>query len=174
MILPARSTFLSSAIVLFSSLLLLFLFYVNPLGDRLNQLDFSSVATYAQLLFFVLHFLFFISGVQLYLRRNNVIQLEIGSKNLKYMPVDVTPTISRRYSIEVLSMYFRKKLISLDYAEIKTIEIYKSGWKGDFIIFKFKSGKILYLPFLANDLNHFDAVYNFIQNRFQKLKSDIS
>ena len=171
-LLPMRVTFLSLLMICFSSMVLYTVFLPSLLTIELSDIDFYKIDTYLYqflnvLLLFLFLFLLF-SGLKLFIRRNNVIQLEIDNIGIKYMDIDWR-TLGKQGTISIVTMYFSKKYKFVAYREIINIYETESTSKGRIINIATYNQTIL-LPFLPDDNGEFDAVKMAIQNRFEKYK----
>jgi hypothetical protein len=151
---PARVSFLSMVMILLSAAVITLL----GVGGVLQKFRWTLIESYPPLIPLLVFCFIFFKGIQLWTRRNEVVQLRLSDAGLDYMPVDVNG-VGRGRAVSILTMYFRTKMVSLHYNNIDAIEIDKNERRGDMIRITTVSHLVIFLPFLPNDINQLEAVY---------------
>ena len=159
---PARVTFLCFIMILLSAAVMTTIIYPAFL-DATSQ---SNTAYIFLILLLILFGYVCWKGVELFLRRNHVIQLRLTRTSIQYLPVDVKGS-GRGRGFSILTMYFRKNLTELEYNQIKNIELERNVWNGDRIRITRKSGQVIILPFLADNQNQLHAVFFALSRRWE-------
>ncbi|QXU44158.1 hypothetical protein [Pedobacter sp. D749] len=108
-------------------------------------------------------------GIRLWMRRNEVVQLRFDITGIEYMPVDVS-RVGRGRGASIVSMYFIKKIVSLNYNEMDAIVIEKNFWNGDMIRITTVANQVIFLPFIPNDVDELKAVYQTLVERWSQAK----
>lgn len=168
LIAPARVIFLSGFMILLSSGVIAFMASCGFFQD----FKWTATDNYPPLVSILIFAFILYNGIKLWSRRNEVVQLKFTPTGVEYMPVDVKG-VGRGRGVSVLSMYFRTKMVSLNYDNIQAVSIDKNAWSGDMIRISTVAHREIYLPFLPNDINQFESVYNTFLERWNQSKRGI-
>lgn len=166
---PYRSTTLSVIMIVFPMLFFYLFVQLSPM--IIKDIQTESVITVIILSVLSVIVLFaslycFFTGVKLFMRRKKIVQLIIDNDSLEFFPIYDFGTTAR--STNAISMFFRKKMQKVYFTDQLTVEIIKDKWLGNKIRMHVE-GVGFYLPYLYNDMNELEEVYQTIQQRLQKV-----
>lgn len=164
-----RSTTLSIIMIVFP--MLFFYLFVQLSPVIIKDIQTESVITVITLSAFSFVVLFaslycFFTGVKLFMRRKKIVQLIIDDDSLEFFPIYDFGATAR--STNALSMFFRKKMQKVYFTDQLTVEMIKDKWLGNKIRMHVE-GIGFYLPYLYNDMNELEEVYQMLQQRLQKI-----
>jgi hypothetical protein len=108
----------------------------------------------------------FIIGLRLFLRRNQVVQLQFEATGLRYLSVDWSPRKGRTLFLLV----FNQKFTFLPYSEMREVEIRQSLYFGNSIVIRTNSNTV-YLPFLGDNNQQMIAMIEQIKGHVIKKES---
>ncbi|WP_034744588.1 hypothetical protein [Chryseobacterium vrystaatense] len=165
---PYRTTTLSVVMILMPVFLIYIVVQLLPQMIEEIKADISFetiiVSVLSVILFFASAYCFF-HGIKLFIRRNNIIQLVIDDDRLEFFPIYDFGTARR--STNALSMFFRKKMEKVYFTDQLTVEKINDKWQGDKIRMRVE-GVSFYLPYLYNDANELEGVYQAIKQRLER------
>ncbi|SDE87721.1 hypothetical protein SAMN05216464_110153 [Mucilaginibacter pineti] len=163
---PSRVIFFSMVLILFPVGVLAFFIY----SGFLQRFKWTSPESYPPLLSILILGFVLYKGVRLWMRRNEVVQLRFTTAGIEYMPVDISG-VGRGRGASIVTMYFKTKMVFLNYNDMDAIAIDKNAWRGDMIRITTISKGVIFLPFLPNDDDQLDAVYGTFVERWSQVKS---
>jgi len=105
------------------------------------------------------------TGIKLFIRRKKIIQLIIDDDSFEFFPIYDFGTTAR--NTNTVSMFFRKEMKKAYFTDQLRIEMIKDKWQGNKIRI-YVEGVGFYLPYLYNDSNEMDEIYQTLQQRLQK------
>jgi hypothetical protein len=142
----------------------LFLFIIlMSIGDVFN---FKEGITYIMLGLGIIMLGVFVTGLRLFLRRNQVVQLQFEANGLRYLSVDWSPRKGRTLFL----LIFNQKFTFLPYNEMREVEISQSLYFGDSIVIRTNSNTV-YLPFLGDNKQQMIAIIEQIKGDVTKKES---
>ena len=165
---PYRSTMLSVLMILFP----MFFFYLFAQLSPMIIKDIQTESVIKVIIIAVfsiivlcgaLYCLF--TGIKLFIRRNKIVQLIIDDDSFEFFPIYDFGTAAR--STSTVSMFFRKEMKKAYFTDQLRIEMVKDKWQGNKIRM-YVEGVGFYLPYLYNDTNELEEVYQTLQYRLQK------
>ena len=159
---PARVTFLSFIMILLSAAVMTTIVY-PALRDPMTE---STTDYIFPILMLVIFGYVCWKGIQLFFRRNEVVQLRLTPTAIQYLPVDTIGS-GRGRGFSILTMYFKRSLVSLALNQIRSIEMERNAWRGDMIKITPKAGQVIRLPFLTDDQNQLEAVFADLSRRWK-------
>lgn len=166
---PYRSTTLSVIMIIFPMLFFYLFAQLSPV--IIKDIQTESVITGIILSVFSVIVLFaalycFFTGIKLFMRRKKIVQLIINDDSLEFFPIYDFGTTTR--STNTISMFFRKKMQKVYFTDQLTVEMINDKWLGNKIRMGVE-GVAFYLPYLYNNMNELEEVYQTIQQRLQKV-----
>jgi hypothetical protein len=142
----------------------LFLFIIlMSIGDVFN---FKESITYIMLGLGIIMLGVFVIGLRLFLRRNQVVQLQFETSGLRYLSVDWGPRKGRTLFLLV----FNQKFTFLPYNEMREVEISESSYFGNSIVIR-TTVNTIYLPFFADNKQQMSAIVEQIKGFVTKKES---
>lgn len=135
----------------------------TSIGDVFN---FKESITYIMLGLGIIMLGVFVIGLRLFLRRNEVIQLQFETSGLRYQSVDWTPRKGRTMFL----LMFNQKFTFLPYSEVREVEISQSSYFGDSIVIR-TMGNTIYLPFFADNKQQMPAIVEQLKGHLTKKES---
>ncbi|MGY4385191.1 hypothetical protein ACVWYN_002227 [Pedobacter sp. UYP24] len=103
-----------------------------------------------------------IYGIRLFLKRNNLIQLQFEKDGIRYLAVDWFPSKKRTFFL-----LLKQKFIFLEYVNMRSIEIDKSLYFGNSIIIRTTYDSI-YLPFLYENKGQMEYIADKLKSKLIK------
>ncbi|KFF12059.1 hypothetical protein IW15_10790 [Chryseobacterium soli] len=168
---PYRSTTLSVVMIVFP--LFFFYLFAQLFPVFMKDIQTESVIKVITIAIFsviilcgALYCLF--EGIKLFIRRKKVVQLIINNDSFEFLPIYDFGSTTR--NTNTLSMFFRKEMKKAYFTDQLRIEMVKDKWQGNKIRM-YVEGVRFYLPYLYNDTNELEEVYQTLQQRLQKANS---
>ncbi|MDV7695902.1 hypothetical protein N6B72_03120 [Chryseobacterium soli] len=168
---PYRSTTLSVVMIVFP--LFFFYLFAQLFPVFMKDIQTESVIKVITIAIFsviilcaALYCLF--EGIKLFIRRKKIIQLIIDDDSFEFLPIYDFGSTTR--NTNTLSMFFRKEMKKAYFTDQLRIEMVKDKWQGNKIRM-YVEGVRFYLPYLYNDTNELEEVYQTLQQRLQKANS---
>lgn len=158
----------SSKLTLLSVVMMAFggLFLLVVLSSTDILFNFKDAIAYIMIGLSIVLLGIFITGMRLFLKRNQVVQLQFEKNALKFLDIDWSPRKGRT----LLLLLFNQKFISINYEEIYTVEISQSAFLGDSIVIR-TMGDMVYLPFVYDNKQQMETVVDKIKSRISKQKT---
>lgn len=105
------------------------------------------------------------TGIKLFIRRKNIVQLMINDDSFEFFPIYDFGTGTRNFN--AVTMFFRTKMEKAYFTDQMTVELLTDKWLGNKIRVKVE-GVGFYLPYLYNDTNELEEVYQTIKWRLER------
>ncbi|MDQ1803475.1 hypothetical protein ACNFU2_03210 [Chryseobacterium sp. PTM-20240506] len=105
------------------------------------------------------------TGIKLFIRRRKIVQLIINDDSIEFLPVYDFGTAAR--NISALSLFFKKKMRKAYFTDQISVEKVNNTWNGDKIKI-YIEGIGFYLPFLYDDVEDLEKVFQMIRHRLIK------
>ncbi|MBK1896524.1 hypothetical protein [Chryseobacterium paridis] len=163
-----RTTLLSISMILLAVFFIYLFIQLFP--DIIEEIYMQ--ASVLLIIFMVLYVILFLAsvyclllGTKLFIRRKKIVQLIINDDNIEFFPIYDFGTTTR--STNALSMFFRKKMRKVYFTDQLAIEKVSNKWQGDKIRV-YVEGVGFYLPFLYDDINEVEMLYQIIKQRLIK------
>ncbi len=158
---PSRLTMLSLIMMCFGG----FFLFISFMSVS-DVFDFKGSVTYIILGLIIIIMGVFVIGLRLFLRRNQVVQLQFEAAALKYLSVDWRLKKGRTLFLLV----FNQKFTFLPYTDMRDVEIVESSYFGDSIVIRTNSDT-LYLPFFGDNKQQMIAIVEKLKGRVIKIKN---
>lgn len=159
---PLRATIFSLVLILPPAFLLYLLLSVG------NYIEFGKKLIHnREYAFILIHGIFVLSiglGIKLFVRRKEIVQLKIDDEGISFLPIKLDSVLNQS-DRGIIYMLMKKPMTTIRFSDISRLQIFQSELVGDFIYMDTKSRGEFNLPFVAYDMNHFDAVFNLINSR---------
>jgi len=104
-------------------------------------------------------------GIKLFIRRKKIVQLIINDDSFEFFPIYDFGARTRNFN--AFSMFFRTKMEKAYFTDQLAVEMVTDKWLGNKIRVKVE-GVGFYLPYLYNDTNELEEVYQTIKQRLQR------
>lgn len=162
-----RSTTLSLVMIVLPAFFIYFLLPTVPGIVKEIQTG-KSAALIVMLVLLIILFLASVysifTGIKLFIRRKKIVQLIINDDSFEFFPIYDFGTGTRNF--HAVSMFFRTKMEKAYFTDQLTVNIVIDKWMGNKIRVKVE-GVGFYLPYLYNDTNELEEVYQTIKERLQ-------
>ncbi|WP_131401769.1 hypothetical protein [Chryseobacterium sp. JM1] len=163
-----RSTTLSLVMIVLPAF---FIYFLLPMVPGIVK-EIQTGKSAALIVMLVLLFILFLAsvysiftGIKLFIRRKKIVQLIINDDSFEFFPIYDFGTGTRNF--QAVSMFFRTKMEKAYFTDQLTVNMVIDKWMGNKIRVKVE-GVGFYLPYLYNDTNELEEVYQTIKGRLQR------
>ncbi|HCA09511.1 hypothetical protein [Chryseobacterium sp.] len=163
-----RSTTLSLVMIVLPAFFIYFLLPTVPGIIKEIQTGKSAALIVMLVLLFILFLASVYSiftGIKLFIRRKRIVQLIINDDSFEFFPIYDFGTGTRNF--HAVSMFFRTEMEKAYFTDQLTVNMVTDKWMGNKIRIKVE-GVGFYLPYLYNDTNELEEVYQTIKGRLQR------
>ncbi|MDC8103866.1 hypothetical protein MTQ00_04870 [Chryseobacterium sp. B21-037] len=163
-----RTSLLSLSMIFLSAI---FIYLFTQLFPEVIEEIYMEPSVIVILLMFLYVILFigsiycFLTGIKLFIRRKKIVQLIINDDSIEFLPVYDFGTATR--NISALSLFFKKKMRKAYFTDQISVEKVNNTWNGDKIKI-YIEGIGFYLPFLYDDVEDLEKVFQMIRHRLIK------